>query len=165
MRNSTVVGFRKKCKPNNIGGKEVWTEDNVVNTLNCFEFDSDIRTPEIICHMNTEENSALFCDLYNFTITGNVSCSINANSGLSANHAGPTLLILNDMGGDVMNVSSDVTATLRAQDHGHPPVICFEPGIAKREGSRSRFVRDTCVTLRAEMGDNQPAVVYEVNDD
>ena len=60
-----------------------------------------------------------------------------------------------------MDVSEDVTATLRAQDHGHPPVICFEPGIAKREGNSSRFVKDVCCTLRAEMGDNQPAVVYE----
>lgn len=27
-----------------------------------------------------------------------------------------------------MSISENVTATLRAQDHGHPPVvICFEP--------------------------------------
>lgn len=39
-------------------------------------------------------------------------------------------------------------------------VICFEPGIAKREGGASRFVKDKCTTLRAEMGDNQPVVVY-----
>ena len=60
-----------------------------------------------------------------------------------------------------MDVSENVTATLRAQDHGHPPVICFEPGIARREGSESRFVNDKAVTLRAQMGDNQPAVCYE----
>ena len=34
-------------------------------------------------------------------------------------------LILNDQGGDVMNVSDSVTSTLRAQDHGHPPVVCM----------------------------------------
>lgn len=61
-----------------------------------------------------------------------------------------------------MDVSEDVTACLRAQDHGHPPVICFEPGIAKREGSDSRFVMDKSVTLRAQMGDNQPAVCYAI---
>lgn len=43
------------------------------------------------------------------------------------------------------------------------PIICFEPGIVKREGSDSRFVADMCGTLRAEMGDNQPAVCYERN--
>lgn len=35
------------------------------------------------------------------------------------------ILILNDQGGGVMNVSYDVTATLRAQDHGHPPLVAF----------------------------------------
>ena len=33
---------------------------------------------------------------------------------------------LNDQGGDRMAVSEDVTGTLRAQDHGHPPVIALE---------------------------------------
>jgi DNA (cytosine-5)-methyltransferase 1 len=68
------------------------------------------------------------------------------------------MMILNDQGGSVMDVSEDVTACLRAQDHGHPPVICFEPGIVKREGSNSRFVMNKCGTLRADMGDNKPAV-------
>ena len=105
------------------------------------------------------------------------------------------VLVLNDQGGSVMSVS-DIPATLRAQDHGHPPVvclnfqgskgnnvvsedgqayslnamhghdvhvICFEPGIVKREGSDSRFVEGMCGTLRAEMGDNQPAVCYAVD--
>ena len=58
-----------------------------------------------------------------------------------------------------MNVS-DIPATLRAESHQHEPVICFEPGIARREGSDSRFVIDKSVTLRANMGDNQPAVCY-----
>lgn len=73
------------------------------------------------------------------------------------------IVILNDQGGSVMDTSEDVTATLRAQDHGHPPVICFEPGIARREGSESRFVPDRSVTLRAQMGDNQPAVCYALD--
>ena len=62
-----------------------------------------------------------------------------------------------------MDVSENITATLQAQDHGHHPVVCFEPGIAKREGADSRFVVDRCGTLRADMGDNQPAVCYSVN--
>ena len=72
------------------------------------------------------------------------------------------MMILNDQGGGVMNVSEDVVGTLRAQMKHHEPVICFEPGIAKREGSDSRFVMDRCGTLRADMGDNQPAVVYAI---
>lgn len=71
------------------------------------------------------------------------------------------MLILNDQDDSVMDVSEDITATLRVQDRGHPSVVCFEPGIARREGSDSRFVDDKSVTLRAQMGDNQPAVCYE----
>ena len=72
------------------------------------------------------------------------------------------LIVLNDMGGSVMNVSYDITCTLRSQMKHHEPVICFEPGIAKREGSDSRFVIDKTVTLRANMGDNQPAICYAI---
>ena len=39
--------------------------------------------------------------------------------------------------------------------------IAFEPGIAKRDGSNSRFSDEICPTLRREMGDNQPAVAIE----
>jgi len=73
------------------------------------------------------------------------------------------VVVLNDQGGSIMDVSDQVAATLRAQDHGHSPVICFEPGIAKREGGNSRFVSDKSVTIRAQMGDNQPAVCYEIS--
>lgn len=36
---------------------------------------------------------AVGCDLYNFALTGGVACALNANTGLSANHAGPSVLI------------------------------------------------------------------------
>ena len=41
-------------------------------------------------------------------------------------------------------------------------VIDFEPGIAKREGGDSRFVKEMSPTLRKEMGDNQVAVAYSL---
>ena len=103
------------------------------------------------------------CDLYNGNLTGDIACNMNANSNTSANHSGPTLLILNDQGGDIMYVSEEATGTLRAQDHGHPPVVCFEPGILSRDCSAgNRAYVDVCSTLRAQMGDNQPAICYEV---
>jgi site-specific DNA-cytosine methylase len=40
--------------------------------------------------------------------------------------------------------------------------IAFEPGIATREGSESRFVKELSPTLRKEMGDNQVAVAVDV---
>lgn len=72
------------------------------------------------------------------------------------------LIVLNDMGGSVMNVS-DIPCTLRSQMKHHEPIVCFEPGIAKREGAASRFVKDLSPTLRANAGDNQTAVCYSVD--
>ncbi len=71
------------------------------------------------------------------------------------------LIVLNDMGGSVMNVSN-IPCTLRSQMKHHEPIICFEPGIAKREGSDSRFVTGKSPTLRANAGDNQVAVCYAI---
>ena len=38
-------------------------------------------------------------------------------------HHVPCVIVLNDQGGAVMEVTVEMTATLRAQDHGHPPLI------------------------------------------
>ncbi|MBQ6906197.1 MAG: DNA cytosine methyltransferase [Clostridia bacterium] len=38
-------------------------------------------------------DSAVGCDLYNHTLTGDKAVTLNANSGTSANHAGPTVAI------------------------------------------------------------------------
>lgn len=39
------------------------------------------------------------------------------------------VMILNDQGGGIMNISKDVTHTLRAEDHGHPPLVRTPVGI------------------------------------
>ena len=75
--------------------------------------------------LNEHIPSVLGCDMYNFQITGDISANLNASSCNSPTHSGPTLLILNDQGGEVMNYDQNVTSTLRAQDHGHPPVVCM----------------------------------------
>lgn len=36
------------------------------------------------------------------------------------------ITVLNDQGGGIMNFTVDITATLRAQEHGHQPIVCFE---------------------------------------
>ena len=73
----------------------------------------------------------------------------------------PEILVLNDQVGGIMSVS-DKPATLRAQMKHHEPIICFEPGIAKREGGCNRFVMDKSTTVRANMGDNQMAVCFAI---
>lgn len=62
------------------------------------------------------------------------------------------LLVLNDQGGGCMSITKNVTATLRAQEHGHQPIICaaaFKGGqgsnagsIAFVEGGRQRLQRE-----------------------
>lgn len=68
---------------------------------------------------------------------------------------------LNDQGGSVMGVSEDVTGALRAQEHGHQPVV-FEPGAASRVGGHV-YDDDVAGTVRANAGDNQQAVVYGIS--
>lgn len=46
------------------------------------------------------------------------------------------VIVLNDQGGAIMNVS-DKPSTLRAQMKHHEPIVCFEPGVAKREGGQA----------------------------
>jgi len=119
---------------------------------------TDYKEPPVVAY----QRLVLGCDMYNFQMTGDIEVTVNATSCDSPSHSGPSLLILNDQGGDVMNVDESVTSTLRAQDHGHPPVVCFEPGILRRDCSAgNRAYIDICSTLRAQMGDNQPAVCYE----
>ena len=46
-------------------------------------------------------------------------------SGTLACNNDQTIFCLNDQGGQTMSVSVDVTGTLRAQEHGHQPVVAF----------------------------------------
>lgn len=63
-------------------------------------------------------------------------------------------LILNDQGGNRMDVTEDVTCTLRAEAH-HPPVVLDEPksaGFCTEHSARSRgigYEEETSPTLRA----------------
>ena len=60
-------------------------------------------------------------------------------------------LCLNDQGGERMDVSGDVTGTLRAQDHGHPPAV-LAAGFCTEHSAKSRTIgyeEETSPTLRA----------------
>ena len=57
-----------------------------------------------------------------------------------------------------MDVSEGVSGTLRAQEHGHQPIV-FDPGAASREGGHM-YDDDKMGTIRANAGDNQQVVVY-----
>ena len=72
----------------------------------------------------------------------------------------PSVLCLNDQGGKVMECSIDVTGTLRAQEHGHQPLVYENHGI----DSRYTGPHDVCPTMSARYGtggNNVPLVEQE----
>ena len=52
--------------------------------------------------------------------------------GSAGGNCMPSVLCLNDQGGSVMGCSMDVTGTLRAQEHGHQPLVYENHGIDSR---------------------------------
>lgn len=60
--------------------------------------------------------------------------------------------------------TAQLTTKNCANVRGDTPLasISFEPGIAAREGSPSRFIPEMTGTLRGDMGDNQTAAAYNI---
>ena len=68
---------------------------------------------------------------------------------------------LNDQGGGRMDVTEDVAATLRAENHGHPPCVMGAAGFCTEHSAQARgigYEEETLPTLRAG---TVPAAVYE----
>lgn len=68
---------------------------------------------------------------------------------------------LNDKGGSRMDVTEDVAATLRAENHGHPPCMMGAAGFCTEHSAKARgigYEEETSPTLRAG---TVPAAVYE----
>ena len=66
--------------------------------------------------------------------------------------SGAAGLCLNDQGGNCMDVSSGVAATLRAEHHGHPPCVLDAAGFCTEHSADSRgigFEPERAPTLRA----------------
>lgn len=68
------------------------------------------------------------------------------------------VLCLNDQGGSLMDVSADAAGTLRAEAHGHQPIVCagFKPFAGAKAGSIG-YQPEQSPTLTAE----QECAVYE----
>ena len=59
-------------------------------------------------------------------------CAPTLKAAESGTNMVPSVLCLNDQGGSVMDCSEDVTGTLRAQEHGHQPLVYENHGIDSR---------------------------------
>ncbi len=72
-------------------------------------------------------------------------------AGDAAVGSGSTGICLNDQGGNRMDVTDEVTATLRAESH-HPPCVLQSAGFCTEHSAKSRsvgFEEETAPTLRA----------------
>jgi len=87
-------------------------------------------------------------DGYNGDLTGSVSSTLGVNCGMSTGRNG---IVLNDQGGNRMDVTDEVTCTLRAEAH-HPPCVMESAGFCTEHSSKSRSIgyeEETSPTLRA----------------
>ena len=105
--------------------------------------------------------SGLCVDGYNSTVAP-VAATLGVNCGMSTGRNG---VVLNDQGGSRMDITQDVTCTLRAEAH-HPPVVMDEPPISLENHPTDGRVRisdaTTVQTLTSRMGtggNNVPLVM------
>lgn len=106
-------------------------------------------TPESI-----GETSCLGFDGYNQSVD-DVAATLGENCGISSGRNG--VMVLNDQGGERMDVAEDKTSTLRAQAN-HPPLIFENHG----KDVRYKGPLDIAPTVAAQYGtggNNQPFVV------
>lgn len=76
----------------------------------------------------------------------------------------PSVLCLNDQGGNVMDCSENVTGTLRAQEHGHQPLVYENHGIDARY-TGPHTVTPTLSARAGTGGNNLPLVGQEMLED
>ena len=84
--------------------------------------------------------------------------------GSASGNCMPSVLCLNDQGGSVMDWSEDVTGTLRAQEHGHQPLVFENHGIDGRYTGPHK-VAPTLSARAGTGGNNLPLVGQEMPED
>ena len=85
-------------------------------------------------------------------------CAPTLKASESGTNMVPSVLCLNDQGGGVMACSEDVAGTLRAQEHGHQPLVFDNHG----QDTRFQGPVDIAQTVSASFGqggNNQPLVM------
>lgn len=80
--------------------------------------------------------------------------------GSASGNCMPSVLCLNDQGGSIMEVTEDRTGTLRAQEHGHQPLVYENHGIDARY-TGPHAVAPTMSARYGTGGNNVPLVKQE----
>jgi len=111
---------------------------------------------------NCVGTSVLGIDGYNGTVS-TVASTLGVNCGMSTGRNG---VVLNDQGGNRMDVTHDLTCTLRAEAH-HPPIVLDTPAMVYENHSQdTRYVgplevAPTVAATYGTGGNNQPFVFRE----
>ena len=74
----------------------------------------------------------------NFTPGGSPWQRTADNAKNCTGKTGDSITCLNDQGGRVMSVSKDITATLRAEEHGHQPCVMQSSGFCTEHSTKMR---------------------------
>ena len=98
--------------------------------------------------------------------TGGIGYQEECSPTLKATESGtnmvPSVLCLNDQGGSVMNCSENISGTLRAQEHGHQPLVYENHGIDSRYTGPHK-VAPTMSARYGTGGNNVPLVEQEAD--
>ena len=125
-----AVCFRKACKPSADGKGERWEQSDQSNTLNGFEFHSNVRTPEIVCSSVDCRNLTL-----NREISGTLQCK--SEGGYSLNYQNP--VIYDARGNGQGGVSPTLTGDHQNRVTDYTSLVVFrKPGL---DGSASLPLR------------------------
>ena len=92
--------------------------------------------------------SGIGFDGYNGSVTNDKAATLGVNCGMSTGRNG---VVLNDQGGNRMDITEDVTCTLRAEAH-HPPCVMESAGFCTEHSAKARgigYEEETSPTLRA----------------
>ena len=89
-----------------------------------------------------------------------IARTLNCHQDPTCNQGGNVIVCLNDQGGAVMDVS-DKSGCLRAQEHGHQPVVCY--GIDQQGGKgNANYCENLAPTLCAISHGTPNAVCYGI---
>ena len=100
---------------------------------------------------------------------GGIGYSEEMSPTLKASESGtnmvPSILCLNDQGGKVMSCTENISGTLRAQEHGHQPIVMGEPMLFENHGIDSRYTGphsiSPTISARAGTGGNNVPLVSQ----
>ncbi len=113
-----VVRMRAGCPGGGKGALVSMEKSLTLATGNDQTLFTGIKDKMITCYNMGQPSN----DFEPYTEGGGVSPTLISRMGTGGNQV-PIVHCLNDQGGKVMSVSKNKTATLRAENHGHPPIV------------------------------------------